>query len=102
MAICLERAVPLVVHLCCFYFSGVLIVGIISRLVFRIECGIRLYRFLFIAFSSILKGQPGAVAPSEACSLGMQAAPSSIPTPDTFFRGDLFMKTVQRPFSLFN
>ena len=31
---------------------------------------------------------PGAVARSEACSLGMQAAPSSIPTPDTFFRGD--------------
>ena len=35
---------------------------------------------------------PGAVARSEACSLGMQVAPSSIPTSDTFFRGDLVMK----------
>ena len=44
---------------------------------------------------------PGAVARSEACSLGMQAAPSSIPTSGTFFRGDLVMKTFLRPFSLF-
>ena len=29
----------------------------------------------------------GCVARSEACSLGMQAAPSSIPTSGTFFRG---------------
>ena len=43
----------------------------------------------------------GAVARSEACSLGMQAAPSSIPTSGTFFRGDLVMKTFLRPFSLF-
>ena len=35
------------------------------------------------------------------CSLGMQAAPSSIPTSGTFFRGDLVMKTFLRPFSLF-
>ena len=28
MAICWERAVPLAFHLCCFYFSAVLIVGI--------------------------------------------------------------------------
>ena len=35
---------------------------------------------------------PGAVARSEACLLGMQAAPSSIPTSGTFFRGDLVMK----------
>ena len=44
---------------------------------------------------------PGAVAWSEASSLGMQAAPSSIPTSGTFFRGDLVMKTFLRPFSLF-
>ena len=35
---------------------------------------------------------PGAVARSEASPLGMQAAPSSIPTSGTFFRGDLVMK----------
>ena len=45
--------------------------------------------------------KPGAVARSEACSLGMQEAPSSIPTSGTFFRGDLVMKTFLRPFSLF-
>ena len=44
---------------------------------------------------------PDAVARSEASSLGMQAAPSSIPTSGTFFRGDLVMKTFLRPFSLF-
>ena len=44
--------------------------------------------------------RPGAVARSEASSLGMQAAPSSIPTSGTFFRGDLVMKTFLRPFSL--
>ena len=32
------------------------------------------------------------VARSEACPLGMQAAPSSIPTSGTFFCGDLVMK----------
>ena len=36
--------------------------------------------------------KPGAVARSEACPLGMQAAPSSMPTSGTFFRGDLVMK----------
>ena len=36
-----------------------------------------------------------------ASSLGMQAAPSSIPTSGTFFRGDLVMKTFLRPFSFF-
>ena len=41
----LERAVPLAFHLCCFYF----------RLVFRAGCGIRLYRFLIIAFLSAFK-----------------------------------------------
>ena len=44
---------------------------------------------------------PGAVARSEACPLGMQAAPISIPTSGTFFRGDLVMKKFLRPFSLF-
>ena len=44
---------------------------------------------------------PGAVARSEASSLVMQAAPSSIPTSGTFFHGDLVMKTFLRPFSLF-
>ena len=36
--------------------------------------------------------KPGAVARSEACPLGMQAAPSSIPMFGTFFREDLVMK----------
>ena len=49
----------------------------------------------------ILHWGPGAVARSEASSLGMQAAPSSIPTSGTFFCGDLVMKTFLRPFSLF-
>ena len=44
---------------------------------------------------------PGAVALSEARPHGMQAAPSSIPTSGTFFRGDLVMKNFLRPFSLF-
>ena len=43
----------------------------------------------------------GTVARSEACPLGVQAAPSSIPTSGTFFRGDLVMKTFLLPFSLF-
>ena len=43
----------------------------------------------------------GAVARSEACPLGMHAAPSSIPTSSTFFRGDLVMKHFLQPFSLF-
>ena len=37
---------------------------------------------------------PGAVARSEACSLGMQMAPSLIPTSGTFFHGDLVMKNI--------
>ena len=36
--------------------------------------------------------KPGTVARSEARPLGMQAAPSSIPTSGTFFHGDLVMK----------
>ena len=45
--------------------------------------------------------KPGTVARSEASSLGMQAALSSIPMSGTFFRGDLVMKTFLWPFSLF-
>ena len=43
-------------------------------------------------FLSYLCNVPGAVARSEACLLGMQAAPTSIPTSSTFFHGDLVMK----------
>ena len=50
---------------------------------------------------SHLTALPGAVARSEACPLGMQAAPSSIPTSGTFFHGDLVTKNGLRPFSLF-
>ena len=59
---------------------------------------------LFLAFfmnDLTPTGRPGAVARSKASSLGMQAAPSSIPMSCTFFRGDLVMKTFLRPFSLF-
>ena len=42
--------------------------------------------------------RPGAVARSEASSLGMQAAPNLIPTSGTFFRGDLVMKTFSTAF----
>ena len=55
-----------------------------------------------LVFFSLFVWKPGAVARSEASSLGMQAAPSSIPTSGTFFRGDLVMKTFLRPFSLFH
>ena len=41
------------------------------------------------------------VAHSDACLLGMQAAPSSIPMSVTFCRGDLVMKKFLWPFSLF-
>ena len=34
------------------------------------------------------------VAWLEVCPLGMQVAPSSIPTSSTFFRGDLVMKKI--------
>ena len=44
-----ERAVPLAFRLCCFCFGAVFIVGVLSHLVFRAGCGIRLYRFLIIA-----------------------------------------------------
>ena len=44
---------------------------------------------------------PGAVTRSEACPLGMEAAPSLIPMSSTFFHGDLVMKQFLRPFSLF-
>ena len=38
--------------------------------------------------------QLGVVALSEACPLGMQVAPSSIPTSGTFFHEDLVMKKI--------
>ena len=41
-----------------------------------------------------LKFRPCAVARSEACPLGMQAAPSLTPTPGTFFRGELALKKI--------
>ena len=44
---------------------------------------------------------PVVAARSEACPLGMQAAPSSILTSGTFFHGDLVMKKFLQPFSLF-
>ena len=37
---------------------------------------------------------PSVVARSEASSLGMQAAPSSIPTSGTFFHGDFVIKKI--------
>ena len=58
--------------------------------------------FLMLKVEWVLVGRPGMVARLEACPLGMQAAPSSIPTSGTFFRGDLVMKTFLRPFSLFH
>ena len=59
------------------------------------------YRFWVKLWTVLSWDWPGAVAQSEACSLDMQAAPSSIPTSGTFFRGDLVMKTFLRPSSLF-
>ena len=44
--------------------------------------------------------EPGAVARSEVCPLGMLAAPSSIPMSGTFFWGDLVMKKFLWPFCL--
>ena len=61
------------------------------------------FHFNFSPFYRKTKCQePCAVARLEACLLGMQAAPSSIPTSSTFFHGDLVMKTFLRPFSLFH
>ena len=49
-----------------------------------------------IVVKNVLKSiLPGAVARSEACPLGMQAAPSSI-----FFRGDLVISTAILPLPL--
>ena len=58
-------------------------------------------RAIYVLFVFLHSMPPGAVARSEASSLGMQVAPSSIPTSGTFFRGDLVMKTFLRPFSLY-
>ena len=54
-----------------------------------------------LSFYFTYKPGPGAVARSEAWPLGMQAIPSSIPTSGIFFREDLVMKQLLRPFSLF-
>ena len=76
---------------------------------FAFSCVLLLLR-IFLLISGVIQGtedtdllvlEPDAVARSEASSLGMQAAPSSIPTSGTFLRGDLVMKTFLRPFSLF-
>ena len=56
MDICWKRAVLLAFNLCGFYFSVVLIIVSLSRLVFRAGCGIRLYRFLIVAILSSLQG----------------------------------------------
>ena len=47
MAICLEKAVPLAFHLCCFYFSAVLIVGV----PFPFGVRGRMWNSLFIYFT---------------------------------------------------
>ena len=52
-------------------------------------------------FGNSFKAQVGLLSqPVSKIPLGMQAAPSSIPTSGTFFRGDLVMKKFLRPFSL--
>ena len=74
---------------------------IFVTLVFR-ENKRLLFSRLVIENKWVSKGRgPGAVARSEACPLDMQAAPSSIPSSGTFFRGDLVLKKNLRPFSLF-
>ena len=55
MAICWERAVPFAFRVCCFYFGAILIVGV--PFPFRAGCGIRLYRFLIVAFLSTMKNE---------------------------------------------
>ena len=57
MAICWETAVPLAFILCCFYFSAVLIVGVPFPFGVRTGCGIRLYRFLIVAFLSTFQDE---------------------------------------------
>ena len=54
MADCWEGAVLLAFHLCYFYFSAALIVDVPFPFGVRAGCGIRLYRFLIIAFLSTL------------------------------------------------
>ena len=56
---------------------------------------------LIRSFTQSISLTSGAVAQSEVCLLGMQVALSSIHTSGTFFCGDLVMKTLLRPFSLF-
>ena len=47
-----------------------------------------MYIYIYIAINKT-KPYPSAIARSEACPLGMQAASSSILASGTFFRGDL-------------
>ena len=54
MAICWESAVPLAFHLLCFISVQFLLYVSLSHLVFGAGCGIRLVRFLIIAFLSTL------------------------------------------------
>ena len=50
------KSCPIGFSLVLFYFSAVLIVGDpLSRLVFGTGCGIRMYRFLIVAFLSSFK-----------------------------------------------
>ena len=80
-------------------FHGPVILPYILKTVWCMKIILPDYEYVWRRFD--LKIRPGVVARSEACSLGMQAAPSSIPTSGTFFRGDLVMKPFLRPFSLF-
>ena len=76
---------------------------LIKRLVHVASCLgfiIDIISFIMIEPGHTKAYKPGAVARSEASWLGMQAAPSSVPTSGTFFHGDLVMKTL-RPFSFF-
>ena len=47
---CLERAVLLAFCSCCSYFMPSKLYVFLTYLVFRAGCGIRLYRFLIVAF----------------------------------------------------
>ena len=48
------RAAPSAFHVCCFYFSAVLVVRVLFPFGVWAVCGIRLYRFLIFAFLSTI------------------------------------------------
>ena len=54
MAICWERALPLAFHCVGFILVSSQLYASLSHLVFWAGCGIRLYRFLILAFLSTL------------------------------------------------